>query len=366
MLFCWLLEWESSFMKIWEEIVVNENQTLLETMHVIDKASLQFAVVVDERHHLLGTVTDGDIRRGILRGEGLEVLISAIMNANPISAKSGRKSNDYKRLMKEKKLKQLPIINDANQLVDILFFDKFEEHTNKNEVVLMLGGLGKRLRPLTNEIPKPMLKVGNKPIVETIVDGFKQYGYKNFIFSVNYKKEVIQNYFQTGEAFGVAIDYVEEEKRMGTAGALSLLENRPTEPFFVMNGDLLTQVNFDQLMQFHKEHNAAATMCVREYEYQVPYGVIETDGTDLISIKEKPVHRSFVNAGIYVLSPEVFDYIPADEFYDMPTLFEKLIKQGKKTSAFPIHEYWLDIGHVDDFNRADDDYEKIFMKEVLL
>lgn len=353
-------------MSRWKEIVVTENQTLLETMRVIDKVSLQFAVVVDGEQYLLGTVTDGDIRRGILRGEGLEVPISAIMNANPISAKSGQKSSEYKQLMKRKKLKQLPIINEVGKLIDILFIDKFETPTNKNQVVLMLGGLGTRLRPLTNDIPKPMLKVGNKPIVETIVDGFKQYGYTSFIFSVNYKKEVIQNYFQTGEAFCVTIGYVEEEKRMGTAGALSLLENRPTEPFFVMNGDLLTQVNFDQLMQFHIEHQAAATMCVREYEFQVPYGVIEADGTDLMSIMEKPVHRSFVNAGIYVLSPEVFDYIPADTFYDMPTLFEKLIEYGRKTSVFPIHEYWLDIGQVDDFNRADDDYEKIFMKEVLL
>ncbi|WP_342575029.1 nucleotidyltransferase family protein [Solibacillus sp. FSL K6-1781] len=341
----------------WENIVVHTKQTLFETMKIIDETSLQFAVVVDEDNHLLGTVTDGDIRRGILRGEGLEVPINLIMNPNPFSAKYGLKTNTYKQLMKSKNLKQLPIVNDQNQIVDILFIDHLETPTNKNQVILMLGGLGKRLRPLTNDIPKPMLKVGNKPIVESIIEGFKQYGYTNFIFSVNYKKEVIQDYFQNGNIMGISIDYIEEKKRMGTAGALSLLENRPTEPFFVMNGDLLTQVNFDQLMQFHQEQNAVATMCVREYEYQVPYGVIETDGVELISIKEKPIHRSFVNAGIYVLSPEVFEYIPVDTFYDMPSLFEALINQGKKTSVFPIHEYWLDIGRVDDFNRANEQYK---------
>lgn len=341
----------------WENIVVHTKQTLFETMKIIDETSLQFAVVVDEDNHLLGTVTDGDIRRGILRGEGLEVPINLIMNPNPFSAKYGLKTNTYKQLMKSKNLKQLPIVNDQNQIVDILFIDHLETPANKNQVILMLGGLGKRLRPLTNDIPKPMLKVGNKPIVESIIEGFKQYGYTNFIFSVNYKKEVIQDYFQNGNIMGISIDYIEEKKRMGTAGALSLLENRPTEPFFVMNGDLLTQVNFDQLMQFHQEQNAVATMCVREYEYQVPYGVIETDGVELISIKEKPIHRSFVNAGIYVLSPEVFEYIPVDTFYDMPSLFEALINQGKKTSVFPIHEYWLDIGRVDDFNRANDQYK---------
>lgn len=343
----------------WENIVVHTKQTLFETMKIIDETSLQFAVVVDEDNHLLGTVTDGDIRRGILRGEGLEVPINLIMNPNPFSAKYGLKTNTYKQLMKSKNLKQLPIVNGQNQVVDILFIDHLETPTNKNQVILMLGGLGKRLRPLTNDIPKPMLKVGNKPIVESIIEGFKQYGYTNFIFSVNYKKEVIQDYFQNGNIMGISIDYIEEKKRMGTAGALSLLENRPTEPFFVMNGDLLTQVNFDQLMQFHQEQNAVATMCVREYEYQVPYGVIETDGVELISIKEKPIHRSFVNAGIYVLSPEVFEYIPVDTFYDMPSLFEALINQGKKTSVFPIHEYWLDIGRVDDFNRANEQYKEL-------
>lgn len=342
----------------WQQILVKPNDTILETMKVIDVSSLQFAVVVDDRQRLLGTVTDGDIRRGILRGEGLDVPISVIMNENPITAKNGQSCYGYKQLMEKKKLKQLPIVDDDNKIIDIVFADKVEILSNKNIVVLMLGGLGTRLRPLTNDIPKPMLKIGNKPIVETIVESFKQYGYTHFIFSVNYKKEVIQNYFQNGEAFGVTIDYIEEQQRMGTAGALSLLKNRPTEPFFVMNGDLLTQVNFEQLMQFHIEHEAVATMCVREYEYQIPYGVIETNGTDLVAIKEKPIHRSFVNAGIYVLSPEVFDDIPYGEFYDMPTLFEQLIEKGKKTAVFPIREYWLDIGRMDDFEKANMEYKE--------
>lgn len=347
-------------MEQWEKILVNSKQTLLETMRVIDESSLQFAVVVDEEQHLLGTVTDGDIRRGILRGEGLEVSITSIMNVNPTSAKSCQKPHKYKQLMRAKQLKQLPIVDEKNRIVDIFFMDRLNVSTNKNTVVLMVGGLGTRLRPLTNEIPKPMLKVGDKPILETIVEGFKQYGYTNFIFSVNYKKEVIQDYFQNGEAFGVTIEYIEEKKRMGTAGALSLLKERPMEPFFVMNGDLLTQINFDQLMQFHIEHDSIATMCVREYEYQIPYGVIETNGADLIKIKEKPIHRSFINAGIYILNPETYEYIPTDQFYDMPTLFEQLIARELKTSAFPIHEYWLDIGQIDDFNKANNEFKEPF------
>lgn len=345
-------------MKQMEKIIVNQMQTLLDTMRIIDKSSLQFAVVVDEEQRLLGTVTDGDIRRGILRGEGLEVPITSIMNANPISLEVGQKTYKYKQFMHFKKLKQLPIVDESNRIVDVLFMDKLNVSPNKNKVVLMLGGLGTRLRPLTNDIPKPMLKIGDKPILENIIEGFKQYGYTHFIFSVNYKKEVIQNYFQNGEAFGVQIDYIEEEKRMGTAGALSLLKQRLKEPFFVMNGDLLTQINFEQLMDFHIEQQSIATMCVREYEFQIPYGVIETVDTQLVSIKEKPLHRSFVNAGIYVLSPQTLDYIPNDEFYDMPTLFEKLIDINKRTSVFPIHEYWIDIGQIEDFNRAKSYYSE--------
>ncbi|MGE7599313.1 nucleotidyltransferase family protein [Lysinibacillus fusiformis] len=346
-------------MKKWQKTLVNQNHTLLETMKIIDDSSLQFAVVVDEEQHLLGTVTDGDIRRGILRGEGLDVKITSIMNPNPITAKSGQRYHKYKQLMKSKMLKQLPIVDENNRIINILFADNIETTLNKNTVVLMLGGLGTRLRPLTNDTPKPMLRVGNKPILETIIEGFKQYGYTNFIFSVNYKKEVIQDYFQNGEAFDVTIEYIEEDKKMGTAGALSLLKKRPTKPFFVMNGDLLTQINFDQLMQFHMEYESVATMCVREFEYQIPYGVIETNGTDLVTIKEKPIHRSFVNAGIYLLNPDVLDYIPQDEFYDMPSLFEKLIEKNSKTSVFPIREYWLDIGQIDDFNKANNEVKEL-------
>ncbi|ETT87863.1 nucleotidyltransferase family protein [Viridibacillus sp. FSL R5-0477] len=346
-------------MKNWRSILVNENTTLLETMKIIDDSSMQFAAVVDETLNLLGTVTDGDIRRGILRGEGLDVPIKQVMNSSPVSACINNTYSDCLNLLKKHKLKQLPIIDMDNRIIDIIFADEDPAtKDNGNTVILMAGGLGTRLRPLTENIPKPMLNVGNKPILETIIEGFKQYGFTNFILSVNYKKEVIQDYFQDGSAFGVSISYIEEDKRMGTAGALSLLKEKPSSPIFVMNGDLLTQVNFEQLLQFHEETEAAATMCVREYEYQIPYGVIETEGQQLVSIKEKPMHRSFVNAGIYVLSPEVFDYIPQDEFYDMPDLFKKLMDEQNNVSAFPVREYWLDIGRMADFEQANSDYKE--------
>lgn len=340
----------------WKNIVVYAEQTLLETMKIIDDTSLQFAVVVNKENQLLGTVTDGDIRRSILRGEELNTCIYNVMNKIPVFAYEYNTRNECLDILKKYNLKQLPIINKEKQLVNVIFKEIRNHQEENNSVILMVGGLGARLRPLTDNIPKPMLKVGDKPILEIIIEGFKQYGYTNFILSVNYKKEMIQNYFQSGEAFGVNITYIEETKRMGTAGALSMLPERPTKPVFVMNGDLLTQVNFDQLMQFHKEQEAVATMCVREYEYQIPYGVIKTEGANLVSIHEKPIHKNFVNAGIYVLNPEAFDYIPKDVYFDMPTLFETIIADNKVATIFPIREYWLDIGRLDDFEKANLDY----------
>ena len=264
------------------------------------------------------------------------------------------------QLLKLNKLKQLPIL-DHERIVDLILIDEDSQTSKQNKVLLMVGGLGTRLRPLTDDIPKPMLHVGGKPLLATIIEGFKQYGFTDFILSVNYKKEIIQDYFNDGKEFGATINYIEETKRMGTAGALSLLAERPLSPIIVMNGDLLTQINYEQLMQFHLSQNAVATMCVREYEYQIPYGVIETVEARLTSIKEKPVHKSFVNAGIYILNPEAWDYVPENQFFDMPDLFQRIMDDNKVAAVFPIREYWLDIGRVEDFERANQEYKERYI-----
>ncbi|OKP85808.1 alcohol dehydrogenase [Paenibacillus helianthi] len=348
-------------MEKWREILITPETTILKTMEIIDRSSLQFAVVVDIEHRLLGTVTDGDIRRGILRGFPLETSIEHVMNNQPVYERQGKRTSFYKESIREKQLKQLPIVNDRKQIVNILFAENILNFLQKdNIVVLMAGGMGTRLRPLTDDIPKPMLKVGGKPILETIIESFKSFGFTNFMLSVNYKKEVIENYFQDGSQFGVRIQYIEEGKRLGTAGALSLLSQQPKLPFFVMNSDLLTKINYEQLLDFHQQTKSMATLCVREYEYQIPYGVIETEQHRLVSIVEKPKHKSFVNAGIYVLDPEVLQYVPEDEFYDMPDLFKKLIAVNKEVSAFPLREYWLDIGQAADYDKANGDYKGVF------
>jgi NDP-sugar pyrophosphorylase family protein len=224
----------------------------------------------------------------------------------------------------------------------------------------MVGGLGTRLRPLTENLPKPMLKVGDKPILQTIVEKFAEYGYVNIVMCVNYKSHLIQEFFGNGSEFGVNIEYVLEKQRMGTAGALSLLHNKPEEPFFVMNGDLLTNINFEHLHNYHVENSSIGTMCVREYDFQVPYGVVNVENSKILSIEEKPTHKFFVSAGIYMLSPEALSYIPENEFYDMPTLFEKLINEKRNTISFPLREYWLDIGRIDEYKKANAEYYEVF------
>lgn len=350
-------------MKMWESILISSSKTILETMKIIDESSLQFAAVVNEGNCLLGTVTDGDIRRGILSGIALDSEIKLVMNVSPLIAIAGKSLKDYQGFMEEKKLKQLPIVTVDNQIHEILFLDHISHVTKKNNtVVLMVGGLGTRLYPLTEHSPKPMLKVGGKPILETIIESFKSFGFTNFILSVNYKKEIIKDYFQDGSKFGVKIEYIEETKRMGTAGALSLIKEKLTETFFVMNGDLLTKINYEQLLDFHEKKNSQATMCVREYEYQIPYGVIEIDNHRLLNIEEKPVHKEFVNAGIYTLEPDVLQYIPSNESFDMPNLFRKIIEMNNQNVAvFPVREYWLDIGRIDDYEKAKGDYVGVFL-----
>lgn len=346
----------------WKNVIVSPNNTIIETMKIIDESSLQFSVVVDEFNRLLGTVTDGDIRRGILKGLSLKASVDAVMNNDPIFEYEGKNHFYYKNVLEQKRLKQLPIVNKQGQLITIIFSDEFTKIPyKKNTVVLMAGGLGTRLRPLTNDIPKPMLTIGNKPILETIIESFKSYGFINFILTVNYKKEQIKDYFQDGSHLGVNISYIDENKRLGTAGALSLLNEIPNQPFFVMNGDLLTKINYEQLLEFHKDTKSTATMCVREHEYQIPFGVIETNNYRLTSIKEKPTYKKFVNAGIYVLNPEVIEFIPQNEFFDMPELFNKIMEnEEEEICAFPLREYWMDIGRMDDYEKANGDFLEVF------
>ena len=335
--------------------------TIREALRIIDKEAMQIAIVVDENDRLLGTLTNGDIRRELLNNLNLDDQVESIVFKTPTVARLTDSKEEILQKALTKKLRQMPVVDEENRVIGIRAIEELvRPHRKPNKVILMVGGLGTRLRPLTEETPKPMLKVGNKPILQTIVETFAQYGFTDIVMCVNYKSDVIRNHFGDGSAFGVNIEYLLEEERMGTAGALSLLSPVPDEPFFVMNGDLLTNANFGHLLDYHTDQDATATMCVREYDFQVPYGVVNVEENRILSIVEKPVHKFFVSAGIYMLSPKALERIPKNRFYDMPTLFETLIAEGEKTISFPIREYWLDIGRMEEYERANVEYHEFF------
>jgi dTDP-glucose pyrophosphorylase len=348
-------------MKDIQNIKLSKNASIEEALRVIGDGAMQIALIVDKSDKLIGTLTDGDIRRGLLKGLDLKSSIKSIIFKTPTIAKKSDTKEMILKLAISKKLNHMPIIDESGKVIGIQEISQLViPNEKKNKVILMVGGLGERLGSLTKNTPKPMLKVGNKSILETIVESFKGYGYTNIVMCLNYKSEIIQDYFGDGSEFGVNIEYILEKKRMGTAGALSLLKDNSKEPFFVMNGDLLTNVNFEKIHEFYLSNNAQALMCVREYESQVPYGVINIKNTKIVSVVEKPTQKFFVNAGIYMLSPEVLKHIPKNEFYNMTTLFEKLIDKDENTISFPLDGYWLDIGRFEEYKKANEEYNEVF------
>ncbi|MBF0159892.1 MAG: nucleotidyltransferase family protein [Magnetococcales bacterium] len=349
-------------MRSWRAILVHPEHSILEAVRVMDQGALGAVLVVNHQQRLLGVVTDGDVRRGLLQRIRMEAPVTTVMCDTPTVAKMSDSKEHIFALMRTRSLNHVPIVDDDYRLVGLETLKVMvRPQPRDNWVVLMAGGLGSRLGPLTERCPKPLLHVGSQPILEIILESFIEQGFYQFFLSVNYKKEMIQDYFGDGSRWGVSIDYLEENERCGTAGSLALLPDRPELPFFVMNGDLLTRINFIRALDFHVENEVQATMCVRKVAQTVPYGVVELESSHrLLRIVEKPVEEYLVNAGIYMLNPEVLSLIPSSGYFDMTDLFRRVIEAGYATSAFPFLEYWLDIGRMGDFQQACQDYPRVF------
>lgn len=341
-------------MKNWKTVAVPPDTPLETAIGTLDKGGLGIVLVTDADGVLRGTVTDGDVRRALLRHKTMDTPVSEIMCATPQVADLNWSREKLLAVMESTRLLQLPVVDTGRRVVGIeTLHDMLDRKRLDNPVFLMAGGFGKRLYPLTQDCPKPMLKVGDKPILELILQGFADAGFHRFYISTHYLPEVIRDHFGDGSRWNVSIQYVHEDLPLGTGGALGLLPHNEIDlPIFLMNGDLLTRVDYRSLLDFHERHEGSATLCVREYENQIPYGVIQSDGHRITQIVEKPVQRCFISAGIYMLSPELVRRVAPGERIDMPALLEREIGAGRDVNMFPVHEYWLDIGRMDDFQRA--------------
>lgn len=348
-------------MKTWEQALIGPDTSLREALQTIDRAGCQIALIVDANRVLLGTLSDGDARRGLLKGLSLADKVSAAMHPNPTCARAGDDRRSILATMRRLGLHQIPLVNDAQIVVGMELVDDYlATPVRDNWVVIMAGGLGSRLEELTRDTPKPMLKVGSRPLLETIVRGYADQGFRRFYLAVNYKAEQIEGHFGSGAAFGVEIQYLRERERLGTAGALSLLPEPPSLPIVVTNADLLTKEDFTHMVDHHVSSGADGTMAVRDYEMQVPFGVVRERDGHIETIEEKPVQRFVVSAGMYVLSPRVLELVPRGEFYDMPSLFQGMVRNGMRTRCHHIDGYWLDIGRLPDYERANLEFSEVF------
>jgi len=346
-------------------LFISSNSLLQDAIRAINSNEQGIALIVDENHHLLNTITDGDIRRAILAGKSLDSPILELLAQKdtsiypqPVTAPEGTDPSELLRLMKENYVQQLPILDGAGRVVDLVTMrDLLPETELPVQTVVMAGGIGKRLSPLANDVPKPMLPVGNKPLLELTINQLRHAGIHQVNLTTHYKPETIVSYFGDGEDFGVEIRYLEEDQPLGTAGTLQLLAST-TEPILVVNGDVLTRLDYRAMLDFHHQQQADITVAVRLHEFQIPYGVVESSQGAIKSVTEKPALHYEINAGVYLLNPLILEYLPAHQPYDMPDLINRLIADGRRVVSFPIHEYWLDIHEYEDYQQALKDAEK--------
>ena len=336
--------------RIWQKTIISIDSKIKDAVEILNTISLKIVIITNKDSVYLGSVTDGDIRRGLLRGLTLDSPVTEIVNRNSMVVPPDLNQAMVLQLMSSNKIQQIPIINEMQHVVGLHLWDDLQAPKKlPNIMIIMAGGKGERLHPQTLNCPKPMLHINGKPILEHIINRAISGGISHFIIAIHYLGHMIEDYFGNGEKFGVKIEYLREKSPLGTAGALSLLLNKPKETFLVVNGDVIVALNYAQLINYHQENNAIATMVVRNYELQNPYGVVQTEGLEIVGFKEKPIARSYINAGVYALEGKALDFLEKSIICDMPSLFVKLLQKSNRIIAFPIHEYWKDLGTPEDF-----------------
>lgn len=349
-----------------EKLCIDLTGTLRNAVSVLDQNRIGIVLVVDAQQHLIGTITDGDVRRAILANLDMDGPLTAVLErkagtpvARPITAQPGEEPSSYLELLQNHKIQNLPILNKDGRVVGLVTRDEFFSNSILPlQAVVMAGGLGTRLRPLTEDIPKPMLPVGDRPLMEIIIEQLRDAGIQRVNIATHHKSERITSHFGDGRQFGIEVRYVAEDRPLGTAGALGLMEP-PQNTLLVINGDILTEINFRSMLDYHREHAADVTVGVRKYDFKLPYGMVQCEGAVVRGLTEKPLLECFVNAGIYLLEPTVHQFIPNGTNFDMTDLIETLLEHDRHVVAFPILEYWLDVGQHDDYARAQADIKEI-------
>jgi len=336
----------------WKDSLLSENSNIFDVIKCINKSKLKIVFVINNKKKFIGTITDGDIRRGLVHKVDLNSSLRKILKKNPFYATTNMDDEDILQILRKNKIQQIPVLNKKRQIVDIKFIDKSKFVSFKNTIVIMAGGRGTRLLPLTKKTPKPMLLVRDKPIIEHILIGGRDEGFKNFVFTVGYLSKSIKNFFKDGSEWNVNINYLYEKKPLGTAGSLAHLRNKDDEPVIVCNGDIISNIKFEKLLDFHKRNKAFVTIAIKPHKIQNPYGVVKIKGKKIVRINEKPISSSNINVGIYVFSPKAFKYIKKKQYLPMNRFLEKLLRLSKKILAYPIYETWLDVGSPNEFGIA--------------
>ena len=341
--------------KNWSRTILSQDSIMQDAIKVLNNESFRIVLVADKNNKLLGTITDGDVRRAIMKNISMESKLKTFMYKKPTTLKHPYKKENALSIMKKNSLLHLPILDNKGKIIDLeILQNLLEENKQPYSVLIMAGGFGKRLMPITKNIPKPLLLISNKPILEIIIEQLSKNHFKKIFISTFYKSEMIQNYFRDGKEWNLDITYLREKKQLGTAGSLSLIpKNHRAFPILVMNSDLLTKLDFDELMLFHKKKKNMVTVCIRKKTFNIPYGVVKHSNDRIKEIIEKPSQEFFINAGIYVIDPQIFAKVKKNQYLDMTDLIKECIKNKLKVVPFPIHEYWSDIGLKEDFKSAE-------------